>query len=236
MRNLIVASLLGLLIAVPEAHSAEVSPLLIEASQEDGTIDGAIRVQSTEDDPVAIELTVFERTFDADGNQQLIPADDEFLFVPPQALLQPDAVQVVRFRYLGPVLDNSRNFYVRVAQIPVELQEGQSGVEVVVQFDVSLNIQVSDAQPRYSVVSAQAVNSEDANELRFVVGNAAANYGFLSRSSMEIVSPSGEVTRLSGPEIRSAVGDTLVPARGQRSFSIAMEDPLEEGDWHVAIN
>lgn len=232
------AVLLSILLLPGEsARAAEVLPLLIEfeAGQQQSSVQ-AIRVRSTEPDAMAIEIKVIERIFDDEGIQRLEARDDEFLIFPSQVILEPLATQVFRFQYLGDLPAASRNFYFNVRQIPINLSEQMSQVNVVVEFAASVNLLPPAGTSEVTIISAVESMGEDGNrEIVFLAANAGNLHTYLSGSEIQITRPDGSVERIDGQEMKRRFGDTLVPALGKREFRFTVEDDAPRGEWGLRL-
>src|SRR3546814_18237806 len=87
------------------------------------------------------------------GELELTPADEQFLVFPPQRIVPPQSQQVFRVQYIGePELATSEIYYMQIRQIPVDIAAGQSQVQIVVNFNVLVNvIQIGRASCRERV-------------------------------------------------------------------------------------
>jgi len=219
------------------AGAIEVSPLLIEIILgRTPSSETAIRVESTERETVAIEISVFERLFDDNGEESLVPADDEFIIFPPQALLEPEQVQVFRFNYLGEPSIRSRNFYFNVAQIPVNLNATGNRVDVIVEFAASVNVSSPDTSPDSSIVAMtqqEPASPDEPAYLLVTIRNDGERHDYMSRQNFRLIDPAGQQRPVSGGEFRSNVGDTLVPAGGVRTFNYSLPENAAPGAWRL---
>jgi len=225
------------LLAVVPAEAAEVSPLLIEFEAAQGpSSNEAIRVRSTEAEPKALEIRIYERLFDEAGRQQLESRDDEFLVFPAQAVLAPESTQVFRFQYLGDVPSASRNFYFNVRQIPISLNQDASRVDVIVEFAASVNLLPQEGKAEVGIVSAtESLSDEGVRELVFVAQNSGNRHLYLSSREIEVLKPDGTTETLDGQAMKTRIGDTLVPALGKREFRLPLEESAPRGEWRVRI-
>lgn len=119
---------LTLLIAVAflTAHTAnayQVSPLHHYLEFTGKKAISSLTISNTHDFPLTVELTIERREMSGGIVQQDVPADDNFLIFPPQAIIQPGKKQRVQIRYVGEPLDHSELFRLIVTQVPVKLNE-----------------------------------------------------------------------------------------------------------------
>src|SRR5262249_42708652 len=109
----------ALFLSVPAAATT-VSPLNIEMPAVGPTARAHIEVTNTSTDPIAIEPTVTQMTLDEHGKAQHVPSAQDFLVLPPSALIPPGGVQTFRVQWLGgPDLPQSRSYMVAMNELPL---------------------------------------------------------------------------------------------------------------------
>src|SRR5690606_15269789 len=88
---------------------------------------------------------------------------EDIMAFPPQAIIPPGETQVFRLQYIGdPGSERSKHYYAEVAQLPVELPEGQSAIQILYNFQVMVNVaSVIAGPPELSIESAEIVQGED---------------------------------------------------------------------------
>ena len=61
-----------------------------------------------------------------------------------QAMIQPGQTQTFRVQYVGdPDLARSKHYYVTVAQLPVQMPQGQSAIQILYNFQVLVSVSPS---------------------------------------------------------------------------------------------
>ena len=130
------------LVSAPPASASSlgVEPLFLQISP---TQSAALRVSNPSDIVQSVEVFVHERTFDANGEQVRVEADDDFIVFPPQAAIKPGSTQVFRLQPITPDLSKSRSYFVTVRQVPVDLDpsDGEGArVKVVFAFDAAVHV------------------------------------------------------------------------------------------------
>ena len=83
-------------------------------------------ITNTHDYPLTVEMMIEKRIFKNSVHVEDVPADDDFLIFPPQAIIAPGKVQRVQVRYVGESMDESEFFRLIVRQVPVELDSAES--------------------------------------------------------------------------------------------------------------
>jgi fimbrial chaperone protein len=155
---------------------------------------------------------------------------------PVQAMIQPGQTQTFRIQYVGdPDMAKSRHFYATVAQLPVQLPQGQSAIQILYNFQVLVSVSPQGAKPDLKV-SGASIGHDNAGKPVAVVtlSNASAAHGYLSQGRLRIVqrdSAGKEVFHrtLSGPEIQQTIGFGLVGAGQTRKVQIPVELPQDGG-------
>lgn len=123
------------------AQAARVTPMSLDL-QPTGTRSSArIEVTNNEDRQLPIEVRMYKGVIGERGELDLQPADEKFLVFPPQTLIGPNGQQVFRVQYLpDAVPTESEVYYAAVSQIPVQLPADQSRIQVVMRFNVLVNV------------------------------------------------------------------------------------------------
>jgi fimbrial chaperone protein len=221
-------------------NATTVRPLVIDLVTTGRGMNQIISVENTSATALPVELTVRELSIHA-GETRIGGEDPgDIVVFPPQAGIQPGQTQTFRIQYVGdPALARSKHYYVTVAQVPVRGREGESGVQVVFNFQVLVNVGPQGMRPALRVQSAEIGRNEAGQPVPVVtLANDSATYGFLSRGSLRLIErdrAGREVFRrtLSGPEIGQSVGMGLINSGEQRRFALPSVLPLESGTIEV---
>ncbi|HEY9580032.1 MAG TPA: hypothetical protein VIR65_09245 [Rhizorhapis sp.] len=141
-----------------------------------------------------------------------------------------------RVQYVGDAeLDKSRHYYVTVAQLPVQLPQGETGIQVLYNIQVVASVQPRDGKPDLKITGTKIGRNADGHAVPIVtVANSSATHGYLSRGRLTIVQrdASGrELIRqtLTGPDIQQGAGYGLIGGNEMRSFTLPLELPAEIG-------
>ncbi len=96
--------------ALPAGASAmTVSPTHLEMVSIGSAARGRITVTNTDDHPLAVEAIMHRAILDERGVPKTSVAEDDFLIMPPQAIIPPGGTQNFRVQWLGePLIDASR--------------------------------------------------------------------------------------------------------------------------------
>lgn len=226
-----------------QALAMTVQPVVIDLQTSGRAMSQVITVENTFTTPLPVELTVQELKLTTDGVQLTGVDPGDLLVFPPQAMIQPGQTQTFRIQYVGdPDLAASKHYYVTVAQLPVELPEGQSAIQILYNFQVLVSIAPTGAKPAISIASASIGHDSDGKPVPLLlVGNDSPAHGYLSRGTLKIIetdSAGNEVFRrtLSGPEIQQTIGFGLIGAGQNRQVKVPVVLPQDGGRVEATFN
>lgn len=244
MRSLVTGGIVLLSMAVVGAVAAmTVQPVVVDMRMSGREMSAPVRVENNGPNPLPVEIRIVETEFTPDSVGASDRVSDDVIAFPPQAIIPPGETQVFRLQYVGdPSSDRSRHYYAEVAQLPVELPEGQSAIQILYNFQVMVNVaSVTAGQPRLSIQSSEIVqNAEGKNVAAFVVGNSGLNSGYLSSGQLTFVHKNAagrELSRrtLSSNDIQQMIGFGLVGPEKTRRFISPVELTSAEGTVEVAL-
>jgi P pilus assembly chaperone PapD len=158
-------------------HAYEVSPMYLELEDKGRNSQGSYTIINPEEYPIAVEANVFKMERGSDNVETLTPADDEFLVLPPQAIVKAEKSQLFRVRYIPKKpLDKTNTYRVIFTQLELEdeLDEG-SNVTMVIEFATLVFISPTGSAPEASLTLNSAKELVVENR-----GNRVLNLGTLS--------------------------------------------------------
>ncbi len=172
-----------------------VQPLLVDI--EPGR-SGSIRVENNRTHPLTVEVTLWRRSVSESGEQTRIPADDDFVVLPPQLVIQPGRVQVVRLQWVGQETpEQSLSYYANLREVPIALEPTEGAqLQVAFAFDVAVQVSPPGARADLSLVDAQvATGREGSRVARLLIENRGTRYAYLqnARYELEVLDASGSV-------------------------------------------
>jgi P pilus assembly chaperone PapD len=238
-RKTLIASLLAAtLFAVGLAADAmTVQPVVVELQTSGRGMSQTVSVENTFTNALPVELRVEDLGFAAEGLTGTGQDSGDLLVFPPQALIQPGQTQVFRIQYVGePAIARSKHFYVTVAQLPVQLPEGQSAIQILYNFRVLASVAPPNTQPALRVVSAEIARDAAGQAAPAVtITNDSVAHGYMSQGRLRIVqrdSTGREVFRrvIPGPELQQTIGLGLVGAGQTRRVVIPVTLPVDGGE------
>lgn len=224
------AALFAFVALAPAPASAfSVQPLMVEL--EPGR-SASIRIENTRSEPLTIEVTITRRSVSEDGTQTRIPADDDFVVLPPQLVIAPGRVQVVRLQWVGEqAADQSLSYYANLREVPIALAPSEGAqVQVAFAFDIAVQVVPRSTRPNLNLVSAElARNAAGAPVMRLLIENTGTRYAYLQHASyeLEVLNSAGAViARPNFPQDRliEVLGVTLLEPGKRRIAELPLAD------------
>lgn len=213
-----------------------VQPVMVNLTTSGRGMSQTITVENTFATPLPVELRVQELKVTENGVELTGVDPGDLLVFPPQALIEPGQTQSFRVQYVGdPDLAASKHYYITVAQLPVQLPEGQSAIQILYNFQVLVSVAPTGAKPALAIKSAAIGRNAEGKPVPVItVENTSNAHGYLSNGRLRIVQKDAEgkeVFRrsLSGPEIQQTIGFGLIGANQNRVVQIPVELPNDGG-------
>lgn len=217
------------------AYAMSVTPILIDLKPSGRLASGQIRVVNTTQATLPVELKAKSGTVGPDG--QLATSDegiDDLLMFPPQALIAPGATQVFRVQWVGdPDIDKSKTFIVSVAQQPVAMPEGTSGIQLLYDFQVVVNVGPLTGAPNLQVSGTELITDDQGvRRAAVTVSNDSNVHGYLSAANLRLELQDDRGGRVwsqsySPDDLRARVGIGLLQPGARRRFVLPFDLPPE---------
>ena len=245
MRNLFYRSVAAVCLAaapVSQAAAMTVQPVVLDLQTAGRGMSQVITVENTFSTPLPVELQIQQLELTEDGVQLTGVDPGDLLVFPPQALIQPGQTQSFRVQYVGdPDLQESKHYYITVAQLPVKLPEGQSAIQILYNFQVLVSIGPQGGKPAIAVVDSAVSDDAGHHNPLITVRTDSANYGYLSQGKLRVVArdaAGNEVARetLNGPEIQQRMGFGLIGGHQTRKVRLPVELPTAAGTVEVTFS
>lgn len=216
------AAALALFCAPAQAH--RVYPMSYELSPTGSGAATVLRVDNTTERPLTLEVSVEKRSWDERGNETRTPADEDFLILPPQMIVEPGKTQAIRVQYVGaPTLDQTAMYVVGVNQVPVADPSAGTGVQFVINFGTAAYVVPTGAKTELKIVSV--AEASEPGKMEIVLENSGARYAPLGNTTWTFTNGAGQKMELSGDPLRETLVAAVVPSGGRRIFTV----PAAEG-------
>jgi fimbrial chaperone protein len=228
------------------AAASRVTPMIVDLEPTGRNAITRVQLTSQSDSDIAYEVQMTRGEISPDGQLNLTPADDQFVVFPPQAVVEARSQQVFRVQYVGEeALSRSQIYYLVIKQIPVEFETGENAVQVLVNFNVLVNVVPDGTKPQPVINSATYVEREvpvddpasapDAPVMEkgvlVDVRNDGTRHFYAGRSDWNIV---GETIsgapfkmRLRGEEASVFTGAGIVAPGRNRLFLFPTSEPIK---------
>ncbi len=232
--------ILAALTAVPIVLSAPkpavamtVQPVVIDLTTTGRGMSQTLTVENTFDRPLPVEIRMEALKLTPEGVELTGKDSGELAVFPPQALIQPGQRQTFRVQFVGdPAIAQSKHYYITAAQLPVQMPEGPSSIQLLYNFQVLVSVSPDGGKPALTIASAEIGRDDQGRPVPVVtVANAAAAHGFLSRGRLRVTQTddAGKQVfqqQLSGPEIQERIGYGLIG--GGQSRRVTVPTPLPQ--------
>lgn len=195
------------LVAAP-GHSHRVEPIRFDLATSGPSAQENVLVTNTRSFPITIEAVVNRLEIDANGKESLVPAEDDFLIFPPQAVIEPGKTQTFRVRYIGdPTITRSVAYRIGINQLPIDMSGAEGGgIALTLNFATLVNVVPKGARSKLEVAG---VERRDDGRWGLVVNNSGTRYARLNKS--EVVVRQGErESRFKGEDIRDWFSSNIV--------------------------
>ena len=212
--------------AGPAATAMTVTPTHLELVSAGSQSRARITVVNNSAQPLPIESIVLRANLDEAGLPTTSKAGDEFLIMPPQALIAPGATQNFRIQWLGePMIESSQSFLIYMTQVAVKLPPNKSAVQVVMSVGVMVNV----APPR-GVASLQILQTDVTTDRAgkrqptITVFNPSRIHALLPQATIRLASGSWSETITPGI-LNERIGIGLVQPGRKRRFILPVALP-----------
>ena len=213
-----------------------VQPVVVNLTTSGRGMSQVVTVENTFANPLPVEMRIQELSLGDSGVTGTGNDPGDILVFPQQALIQPGQTQTFRVQWVGdPSLARSKHYYVTVAQLPVQMPQGQSAIQILYNFQVLVSVAPQGARPALAVQRAEVAHDSNGRPVpAVVVTNASNAHGFLSNGRLRIVQRDASGRQvfsrtLPGPEIQQTIGFGLIGAGQTRRVLIPLELPTEGG-------
>lgn len=226
MVRLAILAVLALGARASDALAVTVAPMQIEMVSTGGRSHATVSVVNNSDQPLPIEVVASRMSMDESGNPKMSKASDEFLLMPPQAMIPPRATQNFRIQWLGePVLQSSQSFYIFFNQVPLKSPPGKAAVQVVMSMGVMVNVAPPHGRADLRVVGTGiATDAHGKRHPMIIVQNHSNVHGLLPQGTVHLAA--GNWTETLPPGLLSeTIGSGLVQPGKRRKFVLPVDVP-----------
>ena len=214
------------------AYAMSVTPIVFDMDAAGRGSRTQLSVTNTATGDIPVAISVFEATLSPAGEVTTVPADDDFLIFPFQALIGPGETQVFRVQYVGdPDLQKSKSYIFSVAQQPVALPEGVSGIQILYNFEAVGSVAPMSGEAALDFVSTELTTNEKGDRrAALTVRNPSNVHTYLSGTRIELTArdAGGNVAwseTWRPQDVAQSVGVGLVQPGKERRFVLPFDLP-----------
>ena len=226
-------------------HAMNVQPMNFELESAGSATSSTISVTNDAENQLPVELVVERLHLDVNGLPTNVEAGEDWLVFPPQSVIAPGKRQNFRIQWLGdPDLEESQSYQLVVKQVPVNLPDNESGIQIVYNIRVLINVAPPGLSSHLEVQSAKVTpsssNSSNAN-LSLQVRNPTKKHALLSDYSLfvsnldENVQTEPQGLTITSGELFQLVGMGLVQPGKTRKFEIPLRETSGINESHEKI-
>ena len=200
----------------------EVYPLFADLDAVPGeTVE--LRIANTFQTPAAFSIGVVRRVFDSAGTEtSATDASGSFVIFPPQTLIPAGGAQIVRLQWVDTApISSTEYFDIVFEQLPLSLDNTQTN-DAPVALSILVNVRARlyvNPPGSASDIRIDRVRREGA-DIAFDATNSGTRYHLLRNGTLKVGCGSGADLSLSGEELLTALGGSLVRQGTTRTFRL----------------
>jgi fimbrial chaperone protein len=236
-----VLALLALILSPISAQASRVSPMIVEL--EPNGRNSVARIELTNDGQrdTPFEVKMMLGVISEAGELSFTPADDQFLVFPAQSIVEANSQQVFRIQYVGePDLSQSEIYYMSIQQVPVAFEGQDSQVQVVVNYNVLVNVVPDGAEPRAEVSAIQPAIKDGIPGIELKLSNVGTRYFLAGFAEWQIAATAEDGTEydmtFTKDEMTRQIGVGVVGSGRARTFFIPTEKPVLADSIQVEVS
>jgi fimbrial chaperone protein len=200
------------------AQAISFTPIEVDFSPAGRATTQVFRLENTNTEPAAVEISVKSRQMARNGEDVLGEADEQFSIFPAQVVLQPGQAQTIRVQYTGPAsIDTERPFRLIAEQLPIDVgQAPQNGgrMRLLVKYVASVYVVPQNVKAVLSVQDVQAATDSQGQWLDVTVLNEGGTRKILRDARLVLGG-----TTLEGAAVKGLAGENIL-AKTTRTFRI----------------
>lgn len=223
-------------VGLTSALALHVQPLVLEMVSMGQNARGVIQMVNDSASPMPVEVMINKLDYAIDGKPSETPAGNEFVVFPPQAVVPPGATQSFRVQWVGePEIKKSQTYMAYLKQLPVKRKAGETGVQVVLNFGIILNVAPLGAQSALKLVEAEAATEGKKRGVAVTVENPSMMHSYFGDAGL--VLESGSWRKVYTPaELKQTMGYGVVQPGKTRRFLVPADIPAGVGKITAVIN
>lgn len=179
---------------VPAATAYEFAPIVAQFTPSGAGASRTFVVKNTHVDPIALQIEVYRRSADDQGNEIRQPEYDDFIVTPPQLVLAPGQSQSIRAQWIGdPDPDIELSYRLVIEQLAIPYAHPDAGdkrivdVSVGIRYEAALYVVPREGGPSAEIIASELVRTEaDEPQLRLTVRNTGKRRAILQNTVLTV--------------------------------------------------
>ena len=230
--------LIGWLMLTMPSVAFQLLPMSQEFSPSGSQATRSYKVKNTKTKPIAVEVSVVQRSVDAAGKETRTPELEDFIVYPPQILLAPGQQQTIRVTWVGTQEPSKELSYRLIAEelsVPLQVSEitpnnGEikTHVELLFSYAGSVYVRPAGAEANVVLQDIQPVQLSNGKPgLEIYLKNQGNSRQLLETPQIRLEGQ-GQSVLLEG-EALGAINRRTILADGERRFQIPWPEGLPQG-------
>jgi fimbrial chaperone protein len=223
-------------LSVTAARAVSVNPLVLELESAGTKKAATFQVTNDGATTLPVQLKISRLELDEQGGQKSTPAPDAFTVLPPLATVKPGQSQKFRIQWKGAEITESQTYIVSVSQVPVKFPAAQSGMQLVVNFGIIVNVAPLNSSAALNVVATGFTKDETGvTRPQLTVHNTGKRHASLSDATITL--SQGKATKTLTPaNLRQLIGAGLVQPGKKRRFILGVTLPVQPGPLAARVD
>ena len=212
------------------AHAMVVTPLTLELTSSGTKNKATVTVTNDSASEIPVEIEISRVSVSEKGEVKAEPVKGSFLIFPLQQRIPAGGRQSFRVQWVGAAdIKATETFMFSVNQLPVALDTKKSGVQLVINFSVLVNVSPLQAQSAVSLVKADLVaDGKNGRRAMLTLRNTGNRHALLGDGSITLTNGGNWTKTYSGSELVGALGGMgLLQPGKERHFTMDTKIPIE---------
>lgn len=215
------------LFAAP-ASAYEFSPIVAQFNSKGAAATRTFTLRNTQQEPVAIQIEVFQRSADATGEETRVPEFDDFIVTPPQVVLAPGQSQAIRVQWIGDANPAAELSYrIVTTQLPIKYAseqisgDVQATLQLGYKYEAAVYVAPQNVKPSASITAAAAATDAAGNRvMRLTIKSTGTRRAILETPEITVTPASGGQSVVLKGEAVSAIQMKNIITGTQRVLDI----------------
>lgn len=244
MLKRLIPALFGCLLALSSLPAAayEFAPIVAQFTPNGSGAARTFVVRNTHEEPVALQIEMFQRSADETGKELRQPEYDDFIITPPQLVLAPGQSQSIRVQWVGdsdPDMELSYRMIVEQLPIPYAKEDAGSNrvtdISLGIRYEAALYVVPREGDPAAEITQAESIETETGEKiLRLTIKNTGQRRAILQEPSVTVTT-NGQSTTLSGDSI-PVLSNYNIIAGTQAVFDIPWPESVPFGPVSASLS